>query len=88
MAKKKKPIRRRKKISARSVGLEASETAVVDDARVRALAADITADGGAVLGDATASRSAARRCSSSRCRSTASSRRRISAIRRSRTSSG
>ena len=49
MAKKKKPIRRRKKISARSVGLEASETAVVDDARVRALAADITADDGAVL---------------------------------------
>src|SRR6476659_8248679 len=49
MAKKKKPIRRRKKISGRSVGLEASETAVVDDARVRALAADITADEGAVL---------------------------------------
>ena len=49
MAKKKKPVRRRKKISARSVGLEASETAVVDDERVRALAADITADEGAVL---------------------------------------
>ena len=46
---KKKPVRRRKKISARSVGLSAPETADVQDAPTRALAAHIIEDGGAVL---------------------------------------
>ena len=46
---KKKTVRRRKKVSARSVGLSAPETAEVKDAEVAALAAAIVDDGGAVL---------------------------------------
>jgi len=46
---KKKPVRRRKKITARSVGLSAPETADVDDAATSALASHIVADGGAAL---------------------------------------
>jgi ParB family chromosome partitioning protein len=46
---KKKTARRRKKVSAKSVGLSAPETADVDDAATRKLAAQITEDGGAVL---------------------------------------
>jgi ParB family chromosome partitioning protein len=47
---KKKIVRRRKKIAARSVGLDASETAQVDDKATRDLAEQIVEDGGAVLG--------------------------------------
>ena len=47
---KKKIVRRRKKIAARSVGLNASETAQVDDKATRDLAEQIAEDGGAVLG--------------------------------------
>ena len=46
---KKKPVRRRKKVTARSVGLSAPETADVDDAATSALASHIVADGGAAL---------------------------------------
>jgi ParB family chromosome partitioning protein len=46
---KKKPIRRRKKVAAKSVGLSAPETAEVQDAATRALATQIVQDGGAVL---------------------------------------
>jgi len=46
---KKKPVRRRKRVTARSVGLSAPETADVDDAATRALAAHIVAEGGAAL---------------------------------------
>jgi ParB family transcriptional regulator, chromosome partitioning protein len=46
---KKKTVRRRKRISARSVGLAAPETAAVDDPALRTLAEHISDDGGAVL---------------------------------------
>ncbi len=46
---KKKPVRRRKKVSAQSVGLGAQETAEVQDAPARALASQIVEDGGAAL---------------------------------------
>jgi ParB family chromosome partitioning protein len=46
---KKKPVRRRKKVTARSVGLSAPETAEIDDAATSALASQIVADGGAAL---------------------------------------
>jgi ParB family transcriptional regulator, chromosome partitioning protein len=47
---KKRVVRRRKKVGAKSVGLGAAETAAaIDDAAVRALTAKIDADGGAVL---------------------------------------
>ena len=46
---KKKTIRRRKRVTAKSVGLSAPETAEVDDASTRRLAAQIVEDGGAVL---------------------------------------
>jgi ParB family chromosome partitioning protein len=47
---KKKTVRRRKKVAARSVGLTAPETAQVDDRAIRALAEQIVEDGGAVIG--------------------------------------
>ena len=47
---KKKVAKRRKKAGAKSVGLSPSETAEVQDAGVRALAALVGEDGGAVLG--------------------------------------
>jgi len=47
---KKKVVRRRKKVGAKSVGLSAPETAQVSDGSARALAEQITNDGGAVLG--------------------------------------
>ncbi len=46
---KKKTVRRRKRISARSVGLAAPETAAVDDPALRTLTDHIGDDGGAVL---------------------------------------
>ena len=46
---KKKTVRRRKRIAARSVGLSAPETSEVQDAGTRALAGHISEDGGAVL---------------------------------------
>jgi ParB family transcriptional regulator, chromosome partitioning protein len=46
---KKKTVRRRKKVGAKSVGLSAPETASVDDGPTRALAAQIGEDDGAVL---------------------------------------
>ena len=46
---KKKPVRRRKKVTARSVGLSAPETADVHDAATRALASQVVEDGGAAL---------------------------------------
>jgi ParB family chromosome partitioning protein len=46
----KKTVRRRKKVTAKSVGLTASETAQVDDKALRELATRIVADGGAVIG--------------------------------------
>jgi ParB family transcriptional regulator, chromosome partitioning protein len=46
---KKKTARRRKKVSARSVGLTPEETAEVQDAAIRTLASSIEEDGGAVL---------------------------------------
>ena len=46
---KKKVVRRRKRVSAKSVGLSATETADVQDASARALAARIVEDGGAAL---------------------------------------
>jgi ParB family transcriptional regulator, chromosome partitioning protein len=47
---KKKTVRRRKKVTAKSVGLSAPETTQLDDKATRALAEQIVADGGAVLG--------------------------------------
>jgi ParB family chromosome partitioning protein len=49
MAKRKQPVKRRKRIAPRSIGLSASETAQVDDAATRALAGRIAEDGGVVL---------------------------------------
>jgi ParB family chromosome partitioning protein len=50
MAKKKRTVRRRKKVSAKSIGLSAPETlSGIDDPAVRALTSRIDADGGAVL---------------------------------------
>ena len=46
---KKKSVRRRKRTAAKSVGLNAAETADVQDAATRALAERIAEDGGAVL---------------------------------------
>jgi ParB family chromosome partitioning protein len=46
---KKKPVRRRKKVTARSVGLSAPETAGADDRAARALASQVVEDGGAAL---------------------------------------
>src|SRR5688572_8309773 len=46
---KKKPVRRRKKTAAKSVGLEAAETQQAGGADVSALARQVEADGGAVL---------------------------------------
>ena len=46
---KKKTVRRRKKVTAKSVGLSAPETAEVKDAALAALATAIADDGGAVL---------------------------------------
>jgi len=46
---KKKTVRRRKKVTAKTVGLTAPETAQVDDAGTRALVDQIVEDGGAVL---------------------------------------
>jgi ParB family chromosome partitioning protein len=46
---KKKAVRRRKKIAAKSVGLAAPDTTEVDDRNARALAARIVEDGGAAL---------------------------------------
>jgi ParB family chromosome partitioning protein len=47
---KKKTVRRRKRITPRSIGLSAPETAGADDAATRTLAQHIGEDGGAVLG--------------------------------------
>ena len=47
---KRKPVRRRKRIGAKSVGLTPEETLELEDAGERALAAAIAEDGGAVLG--------------------------------------
>jgi ParB family transcriptional regulator, chromosome partitioning protein len=49
MAKKKRVVRRRKKVSAKSIGLSAPETADVQDPAARALASQIADDGGAAL---------------------------------------
>jgi ParB family transcriptional regulator, chromosome partitioning protein len=49
MAKRKKPVKRRKKVAAKSVGLAAAETKTVRDAAAERLASDVEADGGAVL---------------------------------------
>jgi ParB family chromosome partitioning protein len=46
---KKKTVRRRKKITAKSIGLSAPETADAQDASARELGAQITKDGGALL---------------------------------------
>jgi ParB family transcriptional regulator, chromosome partitioning protein len=46
---KKKTVRRRKRIAARSVGLDAQETAAVQDGATRSLADQVAADGGAIL---------------------------------------
>jgi ParB family chromosome partitioning protein len=46
---KRKPARRRKKVSAKSIGLAAPDTAQLDDEATGALAARIAEDGGAVL---------------------------------------
>src|SRR5262245_46705265 len=46
---KKKTVRRRKKVTAKSVGLSAPETAEAQDAGARELASQITKDGGATL---------------------------------------
>jgi ParB family chromosome partitioning protein len=47
---KKKPVRRRKRVTAKSVGLTAVETAELDDAATRSLVARIAADHGSVIG--------------------------------------
>jgi ParB family chromosome partitioning protein len=49
MAKRKKPVKRRKKVAAKSVGLAAPDTKNVKDSAVDRLAAAVDADGGAVL---------------------------------------
>jgi ParB family chromosome partitioning protein len=49
MAKKKKAVKRRKKIVAKSVGLAAPDTSAVRDAGAARLASEVEADGGAVL---------------------------------------
>ena len=49
MAKRKKPVKRRKKVPAKSVGLAAPETKGVKDASTDRLAEQVEADGGAVL---------------------------------------
>lgn len=49
MAKRKKPVKRRKKVAAKSVGLAAPETKTVRDAAADRLAAAVEDDGGAVL---------------------------------------
>jgi ParB family chromosome partitioning protein len=46
---KRKPVRRRKRVAAKSVGLSAPETATVEDRDSRALASRIVEDGGAAL---------------------------------------
>ena len=46
---KRKPVRRRKRVAAKSVGLSAPETAAVEDRDSRALANRIVEDGGAAL---------------------------------------
>ena len=46
---KKKPVKRRKKVAAKSVGLSAAETKTVRDGAAERLAAAVEADGGAVL---------------------------------------
>ena len=47
---KKKTVKRRKKVTAKSIGLSAPETTRVDDTATRQLADQIVEDGGAVLG--------------------------------------
>ena len=47
---KKKAVKRRKKVGARSVGLSAPETATIKDAATQQLMAQVVEDGGAVLG--------------------------------------
>jgi ParB family chromosome partitioning protein len=49
MAKRKKPVKRRKKIASKSVGLSAPETKTVEDPAAERLAAKVEEDGGAVL---------------------------------------
>jgi ParB family transcriptional regulator, chromosome partitioning protein len=49
MAKRKKPVTRRKKIASKSVGLAAPETKTVEDPAAERLAAAVEEDGGAVL---------------------------------------
>lgn len=46
---KKRAVRKQKKVTEKSVGLSAAETAQVDDGAVRELATDIASDGGTVL---------------------------------------
>ena len=46
---KKRTVKRRKRVGAKSIGLSAAETAQVDDRSVRALANQIAEDEGAVL---------------------------------------
>ena len=48
---KKRPVKRRKKVGAKSVGLAATETSSSGDAAVSALATEIASDGGAVLAE-------------------------------------
>lgn len=47
---KKKVVRRRKRVGAKSIGLTALETAAVDDGRIRSLTEKIRSDGGSVIG--------------------------------------
>ena len=47
---KKKPVRRRKRVTAKSVGLTVMETAQVDDAATQSLVTRIAADDGSVIG--------------------------------------
>ena len=49
MAKKKKAVRR-KKAAPKSIGLTTQQVCAADDPRARTLTAQVTADGGAVLG--------------------------------------
>jgi ParB family chromosome partitioning protein len=49
MAKRKKPVRRRRKVTPKSVGLTAVETSQLKDPAVDRLRADVEGDGGAVL---------------------------------------
>jgi hypothetical protein len=46
----KKPVRRRKRVSAKPAGLTALETAEVNDAATRSLVTRIAADDGSVIG--------------------------------------